>query len=534
VTTPRPPAAAVVEAIADERPVDWLPAERALGQDSPELAGLRLLDDVARAFRQSADAQAAAPAAPALFRWGPLDVREAIGDGLTGEVFRAWDPQLQREVALKLRAQRDPLSDPGNSQLLAEARLLARIRHRNVLAVYGAARHDGRAGIWSELIEGSTLAAVIEHGGPMGPGEALAIAIDLCRALGVVHGAGLVHGDVKAGNVMRERGGRIVLMDFGASGRPNDLDGRLLISGTRRYLAPELLDGRSGPTVASDLYALAVLLYHLLSAGFPRADDGSVAALASRRPDLPAALCAGIDALLVEDPRQRPASAAAMATRLIALQPDTPPRAAVRPWRMLALAGVVAAAVAVAIGLLARPAAVPWQASVAFVDADTGAAIVDGSTVALGDALHLAVRASAPSHVYVINQDSDGALAVLFPLAGLDLANPLPGGRDLVLPGSIEGRRLAWEIASPADSEEFVVIASPQPLPRLQSRLRERPAAAIAPAGGERGAGRLRAGPVEPQIQAAALSELVALAQQDQPDPSRLQVLVVRLPHAPP
>jgi hypothetical protein len=189
----------------------------------------------------------------------------------------------------------------------------------------------------------------------------------------------------------------------------------------------------------------------------------------------------------------------------------------------------------VAIGLLARPAAVPWQASVAFVDADTGAAIVDGSTVALGDALHLAVRASAPSHVYVINQDSDGALAVLFPLAGLELANPLPGGQDLRLPGGRDGRSLAWEIASPADSEEFVVIASPQPLPSLQARLLDRPAAAIDDGGGdERGAGRVRERSSERQLRSVALSELVALARQDQPDPSRLHVLAVRLPHARP
>lgn len=534
MTTPRPATSAVVQAIADERPVDWLPAERALGQDSAELAGLRLLDDVARAFRHNADAAAATPCGPVLFRWGPLDVREAIGDGLTGEVFRAWDPLLQRDVALKLRAQRDPLSDPGNGQVLAEARLLAQIRHRNVLAVYGAARHDGRAGIWSELIDGNTLAEVVERDGPMGPGEALAVGIDLCRALGVVHGAGLVHGDVKAENVMRERGGRIVLMDFGASGPVDDLQSRLLLSGTRRYLAPELLDGRNGPAIASDLYALAVLVYHLLSAGFPRADDGSTVALASRRPDLPAALCAGIDALLAADPSQRPASAAAMAARLLALQPDAPPRTPARPLRMLALAGLVAAAVALAVGLLGRPDAGPWQASVGFVDADTGAAIVDGSTVALGDGLHLTLRASAPSHLYVINQDADGELAVLFPLAGLDLANPLPGGRDLVLPGTRNGRSLAWEIASPSVSEEFVVIASPQPLPRLQARLRERPAAVIADGGGERGAGRLRDASAASTIQAAALSELVALARQDQPDPSRLHVLVVRLPHAPP
>jgi hypothetical protein len=524
----------IAEAIADEQPVDWTPAERALGADAAELESLRVLDDVARAFRSSGGHAGARRDAEPLFRWSGLDVHERLGEGLSGEVFCAWDPTLQREVALKLRVRRDPLSDPANRQLLNEARQLARIRHHNVLAVYGADVDDGRAGIWSELIDGSTLAQVLERNGPMGPGEALAVGIDLCRALGVVHAAGLVHGDVKAENVMRERGGRTVLMDFGASGRADDLDGRLLLSGTRRYLAPELLDGSGGPTAASDLYALAVLVYHLLSAAFPRADDGSRVALASRRPDLPSALADGIDRLIADDPALRPASAAAMAARLLALHPGTAEPAAARPRRLLVAAAATAAAVALAIALLARPGAGPWQASIAFANADTGAALVDGSPVALGDALHLTVRASAPSHVYVINQDADGALAVLFPLAGLDLANPLPAGRDVVLPGSRGGRSLAWEIASPSDSDEFVVIASPQPLPRLQARLLERPAAAIDPDVDQRGAGRLRAHDPGTTLQAAALTELVALARQDQPDPSRLQVLVIRLPHSPP
>lgn len=523
----------IAEAIADEQPVDWTPAERALGTDATELESLRVLDDVARAFRSSGTHAAIRRDAEPLFRWGGLDVLERVGEGLSGEVFRAFDPTLQREVALKLRARRDPVSDPANRQLLTEARQLARIRHHNVLAVYGADVDDGRAGIWSELIDGSTLASVLERSGPMGPGEALAIAVDLCRALGVVHAAGLVHGDVKAENVMRERGGRIVLMDFGASGRVEDLDGRLLLSGTRRYLAPELIDGSSGPTVASDLYALAVLVYHLLSDDFPRADDGSRVPLGARRPDLVPALADGIDRLIVDEPARRPASAAAMASALLALNPGTPVQASARPRRLLAAAALVAAAVALAIGLLARSGTGPWQATVAFANADTGAAIVDGSAVTLGDALQLTVRASAPSHVYVINQDADGAVAVLFPLPGLDLANPLPAGRDVVLPGSRDGRVLAWEIASPSDSEEFVVIASPVALPRLQARLLDRPAATIDAADDRRGAGRIRALDAV-STQAAALADLVALARQDQPDPARLHVLVVRLPHAQP
>src|SRR5690606_1854290 len=162
-----------------------------------ELDNLRVLDDVARAFRSLGAAPVPLAQEP-LFRWGTLEVLERLGEGHTGEVFRAWDPTLQREVALKLRAHRDPRHDPSNAQLLGEARGLARVRDGTVLEVDGAAVHAGRAGIWSERIQGRTLAEVIEADGPLGASEVLAIGIDLAHALARVHAAGLVHGDVKA------------------------------------------------------------------------------------------------------------------------------------------------------------------------------------------------------------------------------------------------------------------------------------------------------------------------------------------------
>ena len=81
------------------------------------------------------------------FRWGPLEVMASLGEFHIGYFYCEFDATLQRDVALKLRAHRDPLSDPANAQVLGEARRLAQIRHRNVLAIYGAAVHDGRAGI---------------------------------------------------------------------------------------------------------------------------------------------------------------------------------------------------------------------------------------------------------------------------------------------------------------------------------------------------------------------------------------------------
>lgn len=523
-------AQSVAEAIADERPIDWSSAERALGADAQALENLRLLDDVARALRSINEQPQPRDTDRALFRWGTLDVIEALGEGHTGEVFRAFDPVLHRDVALKLRARRDPLFDPSNTQLLHEARQLACIRHRNVLAIYGAAVHDGRAGIWSELIDGRTLAAIVAADGPFGAEEALRIGLDAGRALGVIHAAGIVHGDIKAENVMRERGGRIVLMDFGASGRSADLAARSVVSGTRSYLSPEVLAG-AAPDRHSDLYALGVLIHYLLSSEFPRDDDGATIALAQRRPDLPAALCARLDALVADDAATRPQDAASYAQELLGLLPEqAAPVSSGRRNTLVWIGGLgVAALVAALFG--SRVATPTWQAQAQFVDAASGAVLSDGHAVRLGDTLRLRIRGSADSHVYVLNQDSEGEVGVLFPLAGLDQANPLAGGREHVLPGSDEGRDLAWEIASDAASEEFVVIASADPLPALAERIARLEAASIGPAD-QRGATRLRAMPASGRVVSADLAALVGLAERDQVDPERLLVVGLHLPHA--
>lgn len=520
----------IAEAIADERPVDWSPAERALGPQAKALASLRLIEDVARAFRASTVQPLPIEPGEVLFHWGSLAVLERIGEGMTGEVFRAFDPSLHRQVALKLRASRDPASDPANAQLLGEARRLAQIRHRNVLAVYGAAVHDGRAGIWAELIEGRTLAQIVAADGPFGAEEAVAIGLDLCRALGAIHGAGLVHGDVKAENAMRERGGRIVLMDFGASGHRDDLSGRVLVAGTRRYLAPEVLAG-AAPEARSDLYALGALLYHLVTASYPRDDDGARVPVAQRRPDLPEALTALIDAAVADDPALRPADAGAFARALVALLPAPERPAAPGRFRLTMTAAALAAAVAIAtLAYQLWPPA--WSVAAQFVDPATGAALADGTPVRLGDALALQLSASRPSHVYVLNEDADGELSVLFPLDGLDLANPLPAGRALELPGETAGRALSWEITSPTAYEEFVAIVSDRPLPALAQRLVASEQAELPALAHSRGAGRVRADlPQALAVEGQALAELIALARRENPEPDRLHVQVLRLPH---
>ena len=138
-----------------------------------------------------------------------------IGEGSFGRVYRAWDTQLEREVALKLVKASGVSQAFDLARAIKEARLLARVRHPNVVRVFGADSHAGRFGLWMELIPGRTLGQVLMMHGPMSVSEAIPIGIDLCHALAAVHGAGLLHRDIKAQNVLREDGGRIVLMDFG-------------------------------------------------------------------------------------------------------------------------------------------------------------------------------------------------------------------------------------------------------------------------------------------------------------------------------
>lgn len=322
---PAPGIERVVDAISEGARVEWEAEMAARPEDAETLEALRLIDEVARAQRAASGVAAASPGAPVPERsWGNLVLRGRIGAGSYGEVFRAFDPGLQREVALKLWS---AAARPGvTEELLVEARALARVRHPNVLLVHGADVHDGRVGMWTELLEGATIEHLLATFGPCTWREAALYGIDLCRALVAMHAIGLVHGDVKAANVMRERGGRVVLMDFGSASIVAG-DAARDVQGTPLATAPEVLRGEPA-TVASDLYSLGVLLFRQVAGRYP-VEAGSLeelrAKLAGRpapslrevRPDVPLEFARVIDRALERDPAKRPASAAAM-ERLLA------------------------------------------------------------------------------------------------------------------------------------------------------------------------------------------------------------------------
>ncbi|MEZ4654858.1 MAG: protein kinase, partial [Candidatus Eisenbacteria bacterium] len=218
---------------------------------------------------------------------------------------------------------------------LDEARRLARVRHPHVVAIHGIETIDGRLGMWTELVDGPTLETVLSAQGPMSEPEIVQIGAAILGALAAVHRAGLIHADVKAANVMIDRDGRPILMDFGA-GREGAAVGRAGATaasgvvrpafGTPLVMAPELLHGAE-PTIASDLYAAGVLLYRLATGRYPveattrrellqKLSQERIPPLSEARPELSTFLCDAIMDSLRPDPRTRPASATAMAARL--------------------------------------------------------------------------------------------------------------------------------------------------------------------------------------------------------------------------
>ena len=343
----------IAAAVADGTAIDWPRAEAQAKTDDDRrvLRSLRLVAEIGTVHDSVGDDEPApaitatspgatvdddgatggAIVARPLEHWGRYELRDQLGAGAQGAVYRAWDPQLECEVALKVLQPRLAAADRVGERMLREGRALARVRHQNVVNVYAAEEHEGQVGLCMEFIKGRTLEQIVRAQGPFGQGEAVAVGSKVGHALAAVHAAGIIHRDVKARNVMREDRGRIVLMDFG-TGR----DGAQLahagagdLAGTPLYMAPEVLAGAAA-SVQSDIYSVGVLLYYLLTGHHPvegRTLDEIIQAhvrgrrkpLAERRPDLRDDFLRVIDKALAPDPDARYDSAALLVHDLVSL-----------------------------------------------------------------------------------------------------------------------------------------------------------------------------------------------------------------------
>ncbi|MFF4532553.1 serine/threonine-protein kinase [Streptomyces sp. NPDC001407] len=260
---------------------------------------------------------------------GRYRVTATIGRGGMGVVARAVDTLLNREVAVKvLRAYTDA-SAPELADLRArmrrEAQAAARIRHRGVVTVHDVTEEEGLPVIVMELVDGPSLDDVLVERGALDPREAAAIGAELMDALDAAHRAGVLHRDVKPGNVLLERGGRVVLTDFGIATMETAGDDAMAkltrsgeIVGSLDYLPPERAQGTE-PGPASDIWSLGMTLYAAVegTSPFRRTSVWStLSAIVSEplpEPQRAGPLAPVLQALMAKDPERRPTAGQARA-----------------------------------------------------------------------------------------------------------------------------------------------------------------------------------------------------------------------------
>jgi hypothetical protein len=483
----------MASAISDGIPINWAHAAGTDPETTSVMDELRMIETLARLSD------------PMPGQWGTFVIRGEIGHGSYGTVYRAHDRQLDIELALKVIRPHalDVGIDPSHA--LAEARLLAQINHPHVVRVYSAECLDQEVGIAMELVKGRTLHDLVRAQGPFSARETMVIGADVCAALAAVHGAGVLHGDIKAHNVMRAEGGRTVLMDFGAGDDLKRLGGRGRSgAGTPLYLAPEVFAG-APRTVVSDIYSLGVLLFYLSTGSYPVGGSSRTeiekqhAAHAQRwllrdlRPDLPDAFIRVVDRATAERPAGRFQSAGELEAALHQAIDSTHagPLPTLLKWRALAAAASIVLVLGVASWLWASRSTAPpsggtiraagaaplapaagtvaaagsYQVEAAFYREQDGRDIrLDyGTRVAPGDRLSLRVQGSIPLYVYIVNEDDRGASFLLYPLQGEQAASPIPAGKRHEIPGVVNGERTFWQINSAGGREHFVIFASPDP-----------------------------------------------------------------------
>ena len=249
-----------------------------------------------------------------------LTTRIAIGG--MGEVWKAKDLVLGRIVAIKVLKE-EYTGDPGFLQRFrAEARHTALLNHVGIANVFDYGEEEGSAYLVMELVPGQPLSSIIEHEQVLSPDRTLSIIAQTARALSVAHAQGLVHRDVKPGNLLITPDGRVKVTDFGiarlADQVPLTQTGQVM--GTAQYLAPEQATGQTA-TGSSDIYSLGVIGYECLSGHRPFSGESQIAIALAQVNDappplsesLPAPVRALLMSMLAKDPKDRPANAIKLA-----------------------------------------------------------------------------------------------------------------------------------------------------------------------------------------------------------------------------
>jgi len=239
-----------------------------------------------------------------------------LGEGGMGVVYRARDPDLERDVALKLLPSHAVGNPAARGELMAEARRVARLDHPHVGVIHEVGETDD-AGVYLAMAchEGETLAERLRRGPlPLPPAEVLRVGRGVAAALEAAHGAGIVHRDVKPSNVLLTSGGGVRLVDFGIAAAVGEAAAP---RGSRGYASPEILTGEPADA-RTDLWSLGVLLHEMTTGVRPPSPPEGLPALDAVEAGgaLPEGLAGAIRSCLAPDPARRPGSAAAVLTLL--------------------------------------------------------------------------------------------------------------------------------------------------------------------------------------------------------------------------
>ncbi|MBE3001796.1 serine/threonine protein kinase, partial [Nocardiopsis sp. HNM0947] len=249
-------------------------------------------------------------------------LEEQVGSGGMGTVWKATDTLLNRPVAVKLLHPAQMAEPTARERFRTEGRITAGLSHPGIAQVYDYGEEEGRAFLIMELVVGEPLSQILRETGHLTPDRTLDFVCQAAKALAAAHARGVVHRDIKPGNLLVTEDDQLKLTDFGIA--RGDMSVTLtqtgMVMGTAQYISPEQASGRPA-TSSSDLYALGVVAYECLAGQPPFTGDSPVAlALAHTReepPELPAHVPAEVDglvsAMLQKAPDDRPSSASEVA-----------------------------------------------------------------------------------------------------------------------------------------------------------------------------------------------------------------------------
>jgi len=437
-------------------------------------------------------------------RLGPYEILGALGAGGMGDVYRARDPRIGREVAVKVLP-RELASDPDRLRRFElEARAAGALNHPNVLAVFDVGEHGGAPYLVTELLEGETLRERM-GAGAMPVRRAVEVGTQIARGLAAAHEKGIVHRDLKPENVFLTRDGHVKILDFGLAkiaaptladqGKtlttpPGGATGAGVVLGTVGYMSPEQVRGLPADA-RSDLFSLGVVLYEMLSGVRPFLRDSAVETMNAILKEEPrelaaagvlvsAALARLVDRCLRKDPVERWQSARDLAFALESADGSTPSASAItgsvapaparQGWRiaaaLIAGAGLFAAGLLVPRGAIWRgaPIGAPSYHKLTF-----GRGTIDGARFVPGsrDIVYSARWQGDPSTLYLLREGSlepraleeQGAILLATSVQGSAAVLTRPVLNSGVLEGTVSVLPLAGggmrEIGRATDAADF-------------------------------------------------------------------------------